>query len=65
MDLATALSAAITLSPQRRAELVKRHNKGTLTSEEKEEIKQHLLQAAQRLGDEIRTAESLIKEVEG
>lgn len=60
MNIATALQYVLTLSEDRKKELIERHLKGTLTPEDRAEFKEHLLQALDRMEEEKATAKALI-----
>ena len=60
MDISTALQYIPTLSDNRKKELLERHIKGTLTPEDRVELKEHLLKALDRMEEEKATAKALI-----
>lgn len=60
MDIATALQYVTTLPPSRKEELIARHLKGTLTEEDRRELKENLLRALDRMEEEKATAKALI-----
>ncbi|MBI2524148.1 hypothetical protein HYW11_02970 [Candidatus Peregrinibacteria bacterium] len=60
MNLATALQYVSTLADSRKEELIARHLKGTLTTEDRAELKEHLLKALDVMEEEKATAKALI-----
>lgn len=60
MDLSTAIQYVLTLSEDRKKELIARHLQGTLTEEDRAELKEHLLKALDRMEEEKATAKALI-----
>lgn len=61
MDLNNALKNISTLSEARKKELLEKHLSGTLTEEDKADLKAHMIKALVRLKDEMTAMEALMK----